>query len=351
MSQRIPRVTIDGRDVDFVRAAYTQPGGLAAASLEFNLPIQEEIRKLWNKEVTFYVDKGDSKPIFRGWINRTKKTDNDVTIFAEDAIGYMIKGGDTNVAKIVFDETQNVDGLTVGAAIKKIIELAKLDSKIGTDYIGDTSPRIGSVQKTPIRGTLDILSAIKTLLARPINLADQSLPRQNILRVSDDGEQSQLFIELQADPATDPIKHIYTNDHNIISLDVIDRKVPTYIVVNGKDGTTGTFTHDGAIEALDRSYLEVTNENLESPAECKTFAARLYQANLKDRYQYGIRVTDGYYLNENDVVRVETRDNVYSGNYRVVAKRINANQGGYEIGITINKKAPTLAEYIGSRDN
>ena len=125
MSQRIPRVTIDGRDVDFVRAAYTQPGGLAAASLEFNLPIQEEIRKLWNKEVTFYVDKGDSKPIFRGWINRTKKTDNDVTIFAEDAIGYMIKGGDTNVAKIVFDETQNVDGLTVGAAIKKIIELAK----------------------------------------------------------------------------------------------------------------------------------------------------------------------------------------------------------------------------------
>ena len=351
MTQLIPKITIAGRTVDFVTAGYVQPGGLSAGSMQFQMPVDEESRKLWNQEVTFYVDKNDSKPIFRGWINRTKKTDNSIDIFAEDAIGYMIKGGDTNVAELSFDEQNNVDGLTVGAAIKKIIEMAKLDDKIGTDYIGDTSPRIGTTQKTPIRGTMDILTVFKTLLGRPINLADQSLPRSNIMKVMDDGSKSQLFIELQADPDTDPIKHTYTTKENIVTLNVIDRKVPTFIIVNGANGVSGKFIHDGALEALDRSFLRVTNENLESPAECKEFGARLFQANLEDRYQYGMSVTDGYYLNQNDVVEVRTDNDDYSGNYRVTAKRINIGASSYSVGITINKKAPTLAEYISSRDN
>ena len=77
MKQIIPKVTIEGREVDFIRVNYAQPGILSAATLQFTIPLTVAgTESLWNKEVTFYVSKSDSKPIFRGWINRTKKDFN-----------------------------------------------------------------------------------------------------------------------------------------------------------------------------------------------------------------------------------------------------------------------------------
>ena len=76
----------------------------------------------------------------------------------------------------------------------------------------------------------------------------------------------------------------------------------------------------------------------------------LFQANINNRYEYGIQVTEGLYLSENEVIRVETDDKNFSGNYRVVGKNI-AFTGTMTLGIIINKKPPTLAEYISSRDN
>lgn len=351
MITKNPRILIDGREIDFVKADYSQPGVLSAASLSFNVPLAiAGTENLWDKEITFYVDKSDSKPIFRGWVNRTKKTFNDVDIYAEDGFGYMIKGGDTTVSRVQLDERQNLDGLTVGAAIIKLLEIAKLDSKIKTDYIGDTSPRIGSVQKVPIRGTLTVLEVVKQLLAKPINLSDQSLPRPNIAKLIDDGTYSQLVIEVESDLDSSDISYTFTENKNITNLNITNRKVPTIVVVNGKDGIKGTFSHDGAINALDRTYLEVTNTNLDSPAACKEFGARLVQANLENKFEYQIGVTEGFYLAENQVVRIQTDDKDFSGNYRIVGKNISFGDTT-AIGITINRKPPTLAEYISSRDN
>jgi hypothetical protein len=194
------------------------------------------------------------------------------------------------------------------------------------------------------------LDVIKTLLTRPINVDDQSLPRPNIAKLIDDGSKSQLVIELESDLATAPVKYVYTEENNIVSLNIIERRVPTIVVVEGANNVKGTFEHEGAITALDRTYLKVKNENLESPAACKEFGARLYQANLSNRYEYGIQVTEGIYLAENEVIRVETDDKDFSGNYRVVGKTISFSPT-ITIGLTINKKPPTLAEYISSRDN
>ena len=219
MITKNPRILIDGREIDFVKADYSQPGVLSAASLSFNVPLAiAGTENLWDKEITFYVDKSDSKPIFRGWVNRTKKTFNDVDIYAEDGFGYMIKGGDTTVSRVQLDEQQNLDGLTVGAAIIKLLEIAKLDSKIKTDYIGDTSPRIGSVQKVPIRGTLTVLEVVKQLLAKPINLSDQSLPRPNIAKLIDDGTYSQLVIEVESDLDSSNVSYTFTENKNITTL-------------------------------------------------------------------------------------------------------------------------------------
>ena len=127
MKQIIPKVTIEGREVDFIRVNYAQPGILSAATLQFTIPLTVAgTESLWNKEVTFYVSKSDSKPIFRGWINRTKKDFNKVNIFAEDAFGYMLKGGDTTLAEVVLDDRENVDGLTDGAAIIKLLQMSEL---------------------------------------------------------------------------------------------------------------------------------------------------------------------------------------------------------------------------------
>jgi hypothetical protein len=352
VTKLIPRIAIEGKSVDFIQANYAQPGMLSAASVSFNIPLSVAgTESLWNKEVTLFVDKGDSKPIFRGWINRTKKDFNEVQVYAEDGFGYMIKGGDTTVATVQLDDRNNLDGLTVGAAIIKLLKLSKLDSKIKTDFIGDTSPLVGSVQKQPIRGTLLVMDVVRRLLSKPINIDDENLPRPNIAKLVDDGSYSQLVIELESTLDTsENIVYIFKENENITQLQIIDRKRPTIIVVRGNNNVKGTFSHEGAIAALDRTYLEVTNTNLESPAECRDFGARLFQANLSNQYEYSLGINDGYYLSENQVVRVQTDDADFAGNYRIVGKTINFGDNT-SLGITINRKPPTLAEYISSRDN
>ena len=118
-----------------------------------------------------------------------------------------------------------------------------------------------------------------------------------------------------------------------------------------KDGVKGTFTHDSAISAFDRTYLEIDNDNLTSPAECVEFGARVFEANLRNQYEYTIETFEGAYLNENDVIKIETEDEEFAGNYRIIGKDINFSPSGFSLGLTINRKPPTLAEYISSKNN
>ena len=104
-------------------------------------------------------------------------------------------------------------------------------------------------------------------------------------------------------------------------------------------------------DGVDTSDNKLTNQALESPAKCKDFAQKLFRANLHVQYQYGMTSFVGAYLNENDVIRIETPDPRFSGNYRVRGKSISFSPTAFKIGININKKPPTLAEYIVRQDN
>lgn len=350
MNEIIPSVYIEGKEVDVIQGAYTNTGGLRAGTLEVTLPlISDGYRKLWNKEVTFYANPYESVPIFRGYIKRVKEDFDSITIYAQDALGYLVKAGNSNQAVVALTPQDNIDGLSVGAGIKKIIKMAKLDTKIGTDYIGDTTP-IVSTSRPPLRGTFTLINIIKTLMSRAI---DDSVtpPRTNIIKLIDDGNTSQLAIELQSDVDSANVKHVFSEYSNITNLKVVQKKVPTVIIVNGKNGVKGTFSHDSAIEAFDRNFLEVTNEALESPAECVDFGQKVFRANLITQYEYGIDTVDGYHLNENDVIRVETDDKVLTGNYRVRGKKIAFTNSEFTIGININRQPPTLVEYISQQDN
>jgi hypothetical protein len=192
---------------------------------------------------------------------------------------------------------------------------------------------------------------METLLKKAIDKSG-TLPRPNIARIIDDGTYNQLLIELESlidDTAT--IKHVFTEKDNIIKLNIINKKVPTIVIVEGKDGVKGTFTHTSAMAAFDRTYLKITNNDLDSPAACKEFAARIFQANLRNQYEYTISTFEGAYLNENDVIRIQTDDKEFAGNYRVIGKDIKFSPSGFSIGLTINRKPPTLAEYISSSNN
>ena len=268
-------------------------------------------------------------------------------MFAQDAIGYLIKDGDTTTAQLNLTETDNLDGLSVSAAIQTAIKKAQLTSRLGV--LGNTSP-VMSVVRPPIRGTVKLLDIIKQLLSKAV-LNTGTIPRPNIARLIDNGKKSLLLIELQADLDTSPIVHTYSELNNILSLNITNRKIPSVLVVNGKNGVAGTFAHESAISAFDRNYLTVSNDSLESPAECKDFAQKLFKANEVVQYEYGIETLEGAYLMENDVIRVETDDPKFSGNFRVIGKKVTFSPSSYSVGLNINRKPPTLAEYISSRDN
>jgi hypothetical protein len=305
--------------------------------------------KLWNKEVTMYLDDADSTPMFRGWIRRTNPTLNDIEILAMDALGYTVKGGESSKSSIVLTDTDNLDGLTAGAAIVSAIKKAKLDTKLKTDFLQNTTPNI-SATRFRFRGRVALDEIIKTLVSNAIDESG-TLPRPNFYKVIDDGSNTQLIIEPEADVDTAQISHVFTEDDNIIGLTINEKKIPTIILVKGSNNTEGTFTHDSAITALDRTYMEVDNNQCTSPAECVDFGRKLFEANLKNQYEYGIETFDGAYLQENDVIRVQTNDRDYSGNYRVIGKSISFSPADFSIGLTINKKPPTLADYISDSDN
>jgi len=350
MKEIIPEIRVEGKVVPYTRGAYTSTGGLTAATLEFTIPsTYGGWKKLWNKEITFFVNKDDNKPIFRGYVKRLKEDFNDVTLYAQDVIGYMVLGGDSEKAKISLTEDINLDGLTIGNAISKAIKLAKLDSKIKTDYIGDTVPLFSSSQP-PLRGVMGIKEIINELMSRAVDNSG-AVPRSNIVKVVDDGTISQLVIELEEDLDDAEVKYVFTEYSNINDIRIINKKIPTIVLVNGSGGVTGTFTHDSAIEALDRNYFEVTNENLKSPAECRDFAQKIFRANLGTQYEYSISTASGCYLVENDIIRVETDDPRFSGNYRVRGKKISFSKSSFSLGLNINKKPPTLTEFIARQDN
>ena len=350
MNEITPEVRIEGVAVDYLEGQYQNTGGLTAATLQFKLPITYAgYKHLWNKEVEFYLKESDAKPIFRGYIKRLKEDFNTVEVFAQDVLGYMVKGGNPEKAKVALTDKDNIDGLSAANAIRKAISMALLNTKIGTDIIGDTTPIVSS-SRPPLRGTLSVLDIIKQLVSRAVDNSGE-IPRPNIVKVVDDGSTSQLVIELESDLDSTEIKHVFSEYDNITDLKIINRKVPTIVIVNGADGVKGTFSHDTAVEAFDRNYLEVTNTALRSPAECKDFAQKLFRANLTTQYEYGIETFEGAYLSENDVIRVETEDQKFSGNYRVRGKKITFNPSSFSVGLNINRKPPTLAEYISQQDN
>ena len=350
MLELTPKIFIDGIEIDFISAGLSQQGSLKAGQLDFTIPTSTGVGlNFWNKEVTLYFNSSDGVPLFRGWIKRVKENYNEIQIHAEDAIGYLLKGGDAENAKIALDDSNNLDGLTGGAAIIKAIELAKLDTKIKTDFLGDTNPII-STSSEPIRGTFTVIDIIKRVLSKAVNTDTTDLPRPNIAKLIDDGTNSQLVIELEADVNNSVISHLYTEYDNITNLSIINRKIPTVIIVNG-NGVKGTFIHDSAIDALDRSYLEVNNNDLLSPAQCKDFAQKIFKANLATQYEYTFETFEGIYLPENSVIRIITGEDEYDGNYRVLGKNISFSPSSYKMSVLINRKPPTLAEYINTRDN
>ncbi len=67
MNKLTPKITIGGESVVFFKGALTSTGGLRAASLQLTLPLKYAVeKKLWNKEVLFYIDEKNSSPLFRG---------------------------------------------------------------------------------------------------------------------------------------------------------------------------------------------------------------------------------------------------------------------------------------------
>jgi hypothetical protein len=197
---------------------------------------------------------------------------------------------------------------------------------------------------------MGVKDVIENLMSRAVDNTG-SIPRPNIIKVIDDGSDSALIIELESDLDNDTPVMTFNETKNITDLKIVNRKVPTVVLVNGKGKVTGTYKHDTAIEAYDRNYLEVRNESLSSPAECVDFAQKIFRANLETQYEYSIRTPEGAYLSENDVIFINTADEKFSGAYRVRGKTIKFSPTFFNIGININRKPPTLAEFIMRQDN
>ena len=334
------KVILNGESVDFLSADLKTQGGLAATGFSFVLPkVDVSFRKYWNQEVLFYVDKSDAYPMFRGRVSNVTLTgDKSVKFDCVDAIGYLTGH---YKAQITLDDNHNVDGMSAGGTIRTIIKMANLDNVVGTDMIGDTNPII---QMEPLRGTFEIIDIIKTTLNKV--LTSDTTPRENMMRVLDDGSKSQLIFETKKDLETaTAVKH-YDYNNNIISFKVNDRKIPTTIVVQGASGIRATFRHSSAAAALGENFITVKNPTLQSRAACMDWGQKVFNANLKTQFEYILDTFDGIYLEPNDVIHINDKKTDTSGNFIVIGKSLSCGANTFRLQLTINKRPPMLKQFI-----
>ena len=347
MDATLSEIFIDGERVDYSAGTLTKEGGNTASKLTFTVPGDDvTYRKYWGKEVTFFLNQSDAFPLFRGFIENAEILDNfSIGFRALDALGYLT-GLDR--ASVVLDDIpgSNIDGLTIGAALRKLIEMSKL-TNIGVDYLRDTTP----VQQMPrIRGRVFILDTIVNELSRIYTIgkapvAISGLPRQNILKVADDGTKGQLVFELLKQPETSIPIHHFSYDTNIISFQVQNRKIPTIVSVKGEK-RGAIFKHEGAISAFGEHTVNVDNPLLKSQAECVEFGSKVFNANLNVKYEYALTTFEGGYLEENDVVNIIDDTTEVEGNFRIVGKTISFGPTGHTITLNINKQPPLLSQFL-----
>tara|TARA_Y100001963_G_scaffold96508_1_gene132898 strand:+ start:15725 stop:16747 length:1023 start_codon:yes stop_codon:yes gene_type:complete len=339
MTATSSRIYIEGKRVDYTNGTLTKQGGNTASKITFTLPGKSiQLRKYWGKEVTFYFNKSDSVPMFRGYIINAEISGNSsISLRAVDVLGFLTGH---HRPKIILDNASNVDGLTVSGAFKKLIELAKLD-KIGTDFIKDTDP----IKKIKfLRGEILILDSIISELSLIYN-TNTKLPRQNIIKVVDDGKKGQVLFELLKDVSISNPIHEFNYTNNIIDFQVQNRKVPTIINVKGKYNGI-IFKHESAAVAFGEHTLNITNPELKSKAECQDFAQMILHANIQDKYEYNLTTFEGVYLEENDVIHITDKDTGIEGNFRIVGKTINFSPSGFNISLDINRQPPLLAQFL-----
>jgi len=334
------KVFLNGESVDFISADLKTQGGFSATGFSFVLPKEDtSFRKYWNQEVLFYVDKSDTYPMFRGRVsNVVYAGERNVKFNCVDALGYLTGH---YKAQVTLDNDNNVDGMSAGATIRALIKMANLNDIVGTDYIGDTNPII---QMPPLRGTYEIMSIVKTALSRV--LTGDTIPKENIIKVQDDGTKSQLVFEVKKDVDTTTVVKDYDYNNNIISFKVNDRKIPTNVVVQGAGGMRATFRHSSAAAALGESFLTVSNSDLKSRAACVDWGQKVFNANLKDQYEYILDTFDGVYLEPNDVISINDKKTDTSGNYGIIGKSLSCGANTFRLQLTINKKPPILSDFI-----
>ena len=344
MTKDTSEIFIDGKSIEFTQASLKVRGGNTASELNFVIPTaQANFRKYWNKEVTVFFQHGDGIPLFRGRIlDSVINANNSIKFRAVDVYGFLTGH---QRAQINLDDYQNIDGLTAGASIIKMIKLAKLNDIIGTDYIGNTTPVIKNLSP---RGTITILDEINSYMKRAVDLSNEDLPRQNIIVVKDDGIKSQLHIETRADIENETPVKVYTYNTNIISFQVHNRHIPTSIIVKG-DKVSDTFTHTSAASALGEFFLEVSNPELKSRAECINFGQKIFRANAKSQYEYSLDTFEGVYLEENDVVHITDEETGVEGNFRIIGKTVTFSPNTFKLKLTINKRPPILGEYLQTK--
>ena len=334
-----PEIYIDGQLTDFTAGTLTKSGQTTAGILAFTIPGDDvSFRNLWNKEVTFYLNKNDPYPMFRGYVINTQLNENvNVRIRATDALGFLT-GRDR--ARVTLDDSNNIDGYTIGAALKRMLEMANI-TKIGTDFLGDTNP-VTMIEKK--RGSVFILDTINDSLNKVLNTESTEFPLNNFLGVKDDGQKSQLYFDTEANIETaTPVKLFDYN--NIISFNVQNRDIPTIITVQGNN-VNATFKHDSAVNAYGEHFLNVNNNELTSNAACLNFAQQLFLENIKAKYEYTLDTYDGAYLEENDVIRIIDDSTEVNGVFRIIGKTLKFGASQYSVSLTINKQPPIISQFL-----
>ena len=293
--------------------------------------------KLYGKELKVYLNYGseDGVPIFRGFIKEIRPNDTETNITALDA-RMFITGLNSNMVELTDDE--NFDGHSLASFLHNFIDdkINRNNTLIGLDALRDTNPIVnlnGERTKQPT----SVYDLTVTKLKSAVDTADLEKPLSYFIDMIDDGKKNNITFVKEKQLTETPSLYLSFSD-GIVSYNYNRRAPPTFAVGGGS-----SFRYTN--EPKGSVGINMSGKYKDKKTARTDFIKEILLQN-RETDEISIKANKGHYISIGSIINLRTENTDIDGNHRLTSKKINFNDGGVNLSLSLNKKPIVLSGFL-----
>tara|TARA_A100001201_G_scaffold131490_1_gene117691 strand:- start:301 stop:1356 length:1056 start_codon:yes stop_codon:yes gene_type:complete len=300
---------------------------------------------LMNKRIKFYLNHGgyDTVPYFMGLIKDVQPQDDKFTLTAYDV--RCLLGGEY-ADKVIIDDFQNFDGLTLSGFLVKYINdnINEKQEYIDVSRINDTEPPIPMIgyraeDTTPYSVCLE-------LIQMATDESDIFNTFQYEIDVKYTSNASQIVFVKEKDLDEKPSLYMSYGDgiksYSYKKLKIPNRARQDEIVVDYGSTNSIRITKDVTSHLVAQNFRE-GDASISRAGIQKELLKGLVKAR-KEKFSITLNATKGFYTGLGSIIYLNVDEEI-AGPHRLVSKNISFDKNGVDLNLSLEAKPNTYYNY------